>query len=135
MSAAPTRFRLKAPQPLEQVILKQIVSLLRLEQAKRRVVWFARVNGGGMIDRTKRCLAFYWLHLPGSAPASKGRPDVHGMLPGGRYFALEVKRPDQTVSEAQLRFLDAVRVGGGVAAVVRSCADVRSLLFDERDST
>lgn len=132
-SAKPAKFRLKAPQPLEQTLLVQIVGYLHLEQARRRIAWFARVNGGGMMDRTQRWLAFYWLHLPGAKPISKGMADLHGMLAGGRYFALEVKRPDQTATEVQLRFLETVRAGGGLAGVVRDYREVKTLLFGESE--
>jgi hypothetical protein len=125
------KFALTAPQPLEQALLGQIVDYLRLEQGRRRVVWFARTNGGGMFDKTKRWLWFYWLYLRGVNLAGRGLADVHGMLQGGRYFALEVKCPDQKATETQILFLEAVRDGGGIAAVVRSAEDVRSLLFGE----
>ena len=132
MTAAPARFRLTTPAPLEQEVLEQIIVLLRLEQARRRVAWFARVNGGGMMDKTRRWLAFYRLYLPDVAmPVSKGMADLHGMLSGGRYFALEVKRARQTASPAQLKFLKLVRDGGGIGAVVHSAADVQSLLFED----
>jgi hypothetical protein len=131
--AKAAKFRLKAPQPLEQTLLAQIVGYLHMEQARRRVAWFARVNGGGMMDRTQRWLAFYWLHLPGAKPISKGMADLHGMLAGGRYFALEVKRPDQSATEAQLRFIETVRTGGGIAAVVRDYREVKTLLFGESE--
>lgn len=121
-------FRLKAPAPSEQDLLGEIVALLRLEQTKGRVAWFARCNGGGMRDRTGRFLRFYQLYLPRATPKSKGMADLHGMLPGGRYFALEVKRPGYEATPEQARFLDVVRAGGGIAAVVRDFAEVARVL-------
>lgn len=124
-------FRLKAPAPSEQDLLGEIVALLRLEQTKGRVAWFARCNGGGMRDRTGRFLRFYQLYLPKATPKSKGMADLHGMLPGGRYFALEVKKPGETTTAEQDQFLDRVKECGGIASVVRSHTEVPRLLFEE----
>lgn len=121
-------FKLKAPTPSEQDLLGEIVALLRLEQTKGRVAWFARCNGGGMRDRTGRFLRFYQLYLPKATPKSKGMADLHGMLAGGRYFALEVKRPGETVTPEQMMFLEAVREGGGIAAVVHGFEDAARAL-------
>lgn len=123
-----TGFRLKAPAPREQDLLGQIVELLRWEQAKGRVAWFARCNGGGMKDRTGRFLRFYRLYLPLMEPASKGMADLHGMLAGGKYFALEVKKPGEKTSPEQVAFLESVRAAGGIAGVVHSFAEVPLLL-------
>lgn len=121
-------FRLKAPDPSEQDLLGQIVDLLRWRQAQGRVAWFARVNGGGMKDRTGRWLRFYRLYLPNLQPASKGMADLHGMLTGGRYFALEVKKPGEKTSPEQDAFLESVRSAGGIAAVVYGVAEIQNLL-------
>ena len=124
-------FRLKSPEPMESGIQATIIDYLRAEQARGRVVWFARNNGGGTFDRTGRWLWFYRLFLPGLKPASKSMSDIHGMLKGGRYFALECKRTGEKATASQQYFLAAVRAGGGIAAVVRGYEDVRNLLFDE----
>lgn len=121
-------FKLKAPTPSEQDLLGEIVALLRLEQTKGRVAWFARCNGGGMFDRTGRFLRFYQLYLPKATPKSKGMADLHGMLAGGRYFALEVKKPGETATPEQATFLAVVRAGGGIAAVVRGFEDASRAL-------
>lgn len=123
-------FKLKAPAPSEQDLLGQIVDYLRAQQMRGRVAWFARCNGGGMRDRTGRFLRFYRLYLPSALPASKGMADLHGMLSGGRYFALEVKRPDEQATPEQATFLAAVREGGGIAAVVRGFEDAARALAE-----
>jgi hypothetical protein len=127
-----TPFRLTRWEAKESDLQGQIVDYLRAEQARKRVVWFCRVNGG-MASRGKRKIPNYYLWLFGAEPLQKGYADLHGMLAGGRYFALEVKRPDEKATAEQRAFLDAVRFGGGVGAVVRSWQDARSLLFDERE--
>lgn len=122
-------FALAAPAASEQDVLGQIVAYLRYEQARGRVVWFARVNGGGTRDKTGRFLHFYWLYLRGRGPAGKGKADLEGQLPDGRYFALEVKKPGETATPAQREFLEIVRAHGGLADVVRGFADARRALF------
>jgi len=71
------------------------------------------------------------LYLAGQAHTTRGKGDIEGMLAGGRYFALEVKKPGEKATPEQLDFLAAVRDGGGIAAVVRGYEDVPSLLFGE----
>lgn len=116
----------------EQDIQGQIIDYLRIEQARGRVVWFERSNGGGMKDKTGRLVLFYWLYLRGKIPRSKGKSDLSGMLAGGRFFALEVKRRDEKPTKEQLDYLAAVRDGGGIAAVVRSFNDAKNFLFGDR---
>ena len=125
MSAKP--FKLTAPRALESDRQAQIIDWLRIEQAQGRVSWFCRVNGGAVMAG-KRFVRFYSLHLKGIAPASKGYADIHGMLPGGRYFALEVKQPGERATPEQRAFLDAVAMGGGIAAVVYGFEDVEKVL-------
>jgi len=88
-------FRLTPVNPLEQDIQGQIIDYLRIEQARGRVVWFERSNGGGMKNPSGRVLRFYFLYLRGKIPRSKGKADLSGMLMGGQFFALEVKRHNE----------------------------------------
>lgn len=122
-------FRLAAPKPTEQDRLGQIVDYLRYEQARGRVAWFARINGGGMLDRTGRFLRFYWLYLSGKQPAGKGKADIEGQLPDGRYFALEVKRPGEKPTQEQVAFLTTVRRNNGLAAVIVDYNEAQMALF------
>lgn len=130
-------FRLTAPPILESALQRQIVDYLRHEQARGRIGPFCRVNGG--LARIKRAVVrFYRLFLSGKDECSTGHPDLYGIYGPqsahpGRYFALEVKRPGQYATDAQIAFLDAVRVSGGVAATVWSFRDVKSVLFGEID--
>ena len=125
------RFRLTAVNSLEQDIQGQIIDYLRIEQARGRVVWFERSNGGGMKDKTGRVLRFYLLYLRGKIPRSKGKADLSGMLMGGQFFALEVKRGNEKPTKDQIEYLAAVREGGGIAAVVRSFSDAKNVLFGD----
>lgn len=124
-------FRLSAPKPSEQDRLGQIVDYLRHEQARGRVAWFARINGGGMFDRTGRFLRFYWLYLSGKKPAGKGKADLEGQLPDGRYFALEVKKPGEKPTPEQVKFLTMVRDNNGLSAVIVDYNEARMALFGE----
>lgn len=49
-------------------------------------------------------------------------------LPGGRFAAIEYKRPGQKTTPAQESFLDAVRERGGLDLVVTSLDDLRTQL-------
>ena len=64
-------------------------------------------------------------------PRSKGKADLSGMLMGGQFFALEVKRRNEKPTKEQLEYLAAVRDGGGIAAVVRNFNDAKNVLFGD----
>lgn len=126
--------------PVEAELQCQILEYLSHEQARGRVGWYCRVNSGGAVNTGSGFVRFYMLFLPGHAGRSKGKADIEGLLgPGsaypGRYFALEVKSKTGKPTKEQAEFLDATRAVGGIAAVVRSFEDVKSVLFGEVDAT
>lgn len=84
------------------------------------LVW--RQNTGALPDPRTGRLVRYGL--------CKGSADVIGIAPGGRFLAVEVKTPRGRVTEAQERFLAAVRRAGGVAGVARSVDDALRLVGD-----
>jgi hypothetical protein len=117
---------------LEADVQAQIVDYLRAQQARGRIVWFARCNGGSVLSLHKgrrSFTRFYALYLRGAEPAHKGMADLHGMLPDGRYFALEVKRPGECATPEQRAFLAVVRAGGGLAEVVHGFEEVANVLW------
>lgn len=123
-------FRLHPGTLLEGDIQAQIIKYLRHEQARGRVIWFERSNGGG--GRVgARWVWFYRLYLLGKEPVSTGKADIVGMLPGGRFFALEVKRRGKRATADQREYLEAVASGGGIAETVRSFQDAKLALFGE----
>lgn len=121
----------------ESELQSQILEYLAHEQARGRVGWFCRVNGGA-VKVGADYVRFYELHLPGHSMRSKGKADIEGLMGNGsaypgRYFALEVKRPGKVATQEQREFMAAVREVGGIGATVRSFEDVRSVLFGEID--
>ena len=123
-------FRLHPGTLLEGDIQAQIIDYLRHEQARDRVIWFERSNGGG--GRVgARWVWFYRLYLRGREPGSTGKADIVGMLPGGRFFALEVKQRGKKATADQREYLETVASGGGIAATVRSFQDAKRELFGE----
>jgi hypothetical protein len=60
----------------------------------------------------------------------RGVSDVLGVLPGGRFLAIECKGPTGRPSPEQVEFIERVRAAGGVAFVARSLEDVKKGLAD-----
>lgn len=123
-------FKLTAVCPKEAALQRQIIAYLRAQQARGRIVWFGRFNGGA-VKVGKRWIVNYRSYLPQAEPSSAGVSDLLVLLPGGQLAALEVKRPGESATDEQIEFLNAVRNGGGIAAVVRGFEDVPSVLFGE----
>lgn len=59
----------------------------------------------------------------------KGSADIIGVLPDGRFLAIEVKGPKTPVRQEQWDFLDKVADNGGLAMVARSVDDVVETLL------
>lgn len=134
----PRPFRPSPYTPMESDVQRQIVNYLHREVARGRIGWFCRVNGGQARMKGGAPVKFYRLWMPEANEVSAGYSDLHGCYGPrsgypGRYFALEVKRDGEVATKAQSAFLAAVRESGGVAAVVWSFADVKSVLFGEID--
>lgn len=119
-------------QPRESQLQGQILEYLAHEQARGRVVWFCRINGGAA-RAGNRWIVNYRLYMPGMPAISKGMPDIIAMLPGGKVALLEVKRPGEKPTNEQLALIRASREADGLAFVVRHWEDVRSVLFAEVD--
>lgn len=96
----------------EQQIQNDI--LLALGQRRDLRIW--RVNCGAS-------MGFGGGVIKGAPP---GHPDLTGILAGGRWFGLEVKRPGQKQSEQQARFEAMVKRFGGLYAVARSVDEAQA---------
>jgi len=57
-----------------------------------------------------------------------GQSDILGVLPGGRFLAIEVKRIGESPSDDQQRFLDRVNAAGGIAIVAHSLKECQEQL-------
>jgi hypothetical protein len=54
----------------------------------------------------------------------KGLPDIHGIIPGGRFFGIEVKMPGRYPSPDQKQQIAEINAAGGLAFIARSIKDV-----------
>jgi hypothetical protein len=59
---------------------------------------------------------------------TKGVADILGVLPDGRFLAIEVKTPKGKLSKDQALWGKRVRENGGIYIVARSVGDISSLL-------
>jgi hypothetical protein len=65
-----------------------------------------------------------WVHF-----GKTGSADIIGLLPGGRFIAVECKADTGRVSGKQQEFLEQVRGMGGIAIVARSYSDIADALL------
>ena len=95
-----------------------IQSLVRLALSERGILnW--RNNTGALKDKDGR-LVRYGL-FPGSS-------DIIGIMPDGRFLAIEVKKPGKKPTPEQLNFIEVIRRHGGIAGVVHSPEELEGLL-------
>ncbi len=96
-----------------------IQNTIRLALSKKGIInW--RNNTGALKDINGR-LVRYGL--------CKGSADIIGIMPGtGQFIAIEVKTPGKKPTEAQEKFLQAVRKAGGLAGVATCVEDVEEIL-------
>jgi hypothetical protein len=102
----------------ENELQKAILTLLSYHQIKH---W--RINTTGLFDPRTQTFR---------PSLSKGVSDIVGILPDGRFLAIEVKTKTGKVSQEQQVFLDAIRENNGVAIVARSIEDVAHVLEFKR---
>ncbi len=63
----------------------------------------------------------------GFIPTGKpGVSDILGILPNGRFLAIEVKKPKGRLSEHQVQFIDDINKNKGLAFVAYSIDDVQT---------
>jgi len=62
--------------------------------------------------------------------AIKGVSDILGILPDGRFLAIEVKKPRSYMSKEQKLFIKNINENGGVAFMARSIDDVKKHLIN-----
>lgn len=93
----------------EQDIQRQILDYLRLKK-----IWCRKISTIGIRKENGS-------YIPSQ---SKGMSDIIGILPGGRFLAIEVKKPKGILSPAQKEFLDSVKAEGGLAIVAYSLDNI-----------
>ena len=94
----------------ETDIQKSIIEVLEYHP---QVAYFWRHNVG-FIKRPGRAVRF---GIPGQS-------DILGILKGGRFLAIEIKKPKKDREPEQVKFQDTVNQAGGLAFVARSIDDV-----------
>jgi hypothetical protein len=116
---APRESRRRCGSTAEGRLLRRIVEALRADPDL--LVWRNTVGVGEHDGRR----VTYGLAL--------GSSDLIGLLgPHGRFVAFEVKTPEGRLTEHQARFLERVRRQGGIAAVVRSVDEARTVIAQAR---
>jgi len=65
-------------------------------------------------------------------PRRKGVSDILACSPAGRFWAIEVKRPDGVTSPEQERFIEDVKSKGGIGFVVRSVDEMTSIIENHK---
>lgn len=104
------KFKLNIPEPLEKDIQSSIIEYLE----RRRIFCWKEHSGGMPMDGGKFMMPI----------GMKGKCDILGVLPGGRFLGIEVKRPSGKVSPYQEEFIQNVNLAGGLAFVAHSIDDV-----------
>jgi hypothetical protein len=115
------RFRLKAPEPSEAIVMRAVLKYLRLR--KDRVAWVERLNSGAGQLAFADGARSQWMRF-----AWRGAPDLLGQMTDGRILCVETKSPSGRLRPDQEMFLATVRNQGGVAFVARSIDDVKEQL-------
>lgn len=126
-------FRLVPNNPKEIDRQAEIIRYLLVEP---RVKFFIRVNGGGRFIKGA-FVWFYKLFVQGYDPLhGKGVSDLIGQLRDGRFFAIEVKRPNSETKKdraaLQAAFLQLVREGGGVSGIAETWCDAKKIINEDR---
>lgn len=100
----------KVPLALESEIQ---TSILRYLYARGITFW--RINTTGIYDIVKKKFR---------PSPTKGVSDILGVLPNGRFLAIEVKSHKGVLTKDQKAFMDKVNASHGLAFVARSVRDV-----------
>ena len=97
---------------------KEIENLI-LEYLKLRNIFAWKNNTMGVYDKNR---GTYRKNM--NKYAINGVADILGVLPDGKFLAIEVKTPKGKVSPAQQNFLDRVNKENGLAFVARGLEEV-----------
>ena len=103
-----TRRKPVAPKCSESSLQRAIIDTLQA-----RGVWCWRNNSGATATGSGKDRRFIQL-------SPKGSPDIFGVVPGGKLFGLEVKRPGEKQNENQIEWQKKAEQYGVFYAVVTS---------------
>jgi hypothetical protein len=101
----------------EGAVVKACLDYLKLRGA---YVW--RNNTGALRDKKDRPVFF----------GKVGSSDIIGLLPGGRFIAVECKAPGGRLSEHQIEFLQDIERMGGLAVIAKSVEDLEKFLRSQK---
>ena len=102
----------------ERYVENQIFSFL-----KSLGIFCYKTDSVGIFDPTKR------IYRSNKNPHRiKGVSDVIGILPGGKFFAIEVKRQNTDRTNIQIRVMSQIEAAGGVTGVARNRIDAEVIL-------
>jgi hypothetical protein len=59
----------------------------------------------------------------------KGFPDLAGVMPNGRFFAIELKSADGKLSSEQIEWITKLNHTGGMAVILRTKDEVREFVI------
>jgi hypothetical protein len=111
------------------MIMKNRTVLIPENEVKRACLEYLTLQG-----------IYAWINNTGALPVGdkrfirfglKGSSDIIGILPGGRFLAVECKSDAGRLSDAQRNFLEAVKEHGGIAIVAHSPEDIARALREE----
>lgn len=98
------------------------IQTMILDFLNKKGIFCFRVNTTGIYDPTTQTY-----RRPGKF-SLKGTSDILGILPDGRFLAIEVKTKSGKVSLEQSAFIDKINIKNGKAFVARSVQDVEDNL-------
>lgn len=102
----------------ERIIESEILYFLR----KSKIFSWKNVTGG-YFDPVRKIF-----RKQTSPYAINGTSDILGVLPDGKFLAIEVKSKTGRPSPEQVLFIDNVTKNGGIAFIARSVEDVKDQL-------
>ena len=124
----PRPFRLTPLNPPEIDRQREIIRYLRHEP---KVGVFIRINSG----RAGR-KGFHWSYTlyfkSDETRKGKDATDIIGMLRDGRWFCIEVKRPDELPTEGQREMIEMVKAAGGVGGIAETWRDAQRIINGEQ---
>lgn len=105
----------------EKVIQKQILQFLTAHK-----IFVFRINTTGVFDPVRQ------VFRPLSGFSLKGVADILGLLPNGKFIAIEVKTATGRQSMEQKMFEQAVIKNNGIYILARDVDDVRCLVREAK---